>query len=305
MSTLGTLFSMTMAAQTLRAAVPYVLASQGGVWSERSGVVNVALEGTMLVGGLMSVATALATGSVAAGIGAAALSGALVGLLHVCAVELGRVDGIVSGLAINLAAAGGTRVLLRAWYGSSSNSPSLAGGGSASTGLLLLGKALVDPMTIVMVFAVLATPFVLQRTRLGLRVRGCGESPEVLRAAGVSVFRTRAIAVAIGCALAALGGAALALEQRQFQSGMSGGRGFIALAAVVLAGWRPGRATLACAAFAVLDAVQVVLQGQARAFEGLLQALPYLATLVALVVLVRRRTSGGAPAALGRAERTS
>jgi ABC-type uncharacterized transport system permease subunit len=88
MSTLGTLFSLTMLAQTLRASVPYVLAAQGGVWSERSGVVNVALEGTMLVGGLVSVAVALTTGSIAAGIGAAALVGALVGIVHVCAVEL-------------------------------------------------------------------------------------------------------------------------------------------------------------------------------------------------------------------------
>lgn len=305
MSTLTTLFSLTMLAQAVRASVPYVLAAQGGVWSERSGVVNVALEGTMLAGGLASVAVALATGSIAAGIVAAGVVGALVGLVHVCAVELGRVDAIISGLAINLAAAGGTRVLLRAWYGSSSNSPAIPGGDSASTGLLLLGRALVDPLTLVMLAVVLATPLVLMRTRLGLRVRGCGESPEVLRAAGVSVLRTRAIAVSLGCALAALGGAALALEQRQFQSGMSGGRGFIALAAVVLAGWRPGRATLACAAFAALDALQVVLQGQARAFEGLLQALPYLATLFALVVLVRRRGTGGPPAALGRAERTS
>lgn len=302
MNALGTLFSAAMVAATVRAAVPYVLAAEGGVLAERSGIVTIALEGMMLGGAFTSVAAALASGSIAVGLVAAALVGAAIGLLHVTIVERLRVDGIVSGLAINLAAAGGTRVLLRAFYGSSSNSPALPTGGAHVDGVRWVLQSLVAPTTLLALAAAFGLGWVLRRTRFGLRVRAAGESGKVLAAAGVSVFRTRALATTLGGALAALGGAALALEQRQFQSGMTGGRGFIALAAVVLATWRPVPALVACAGFAVLDALQVVLQGQARSFEVVFQSLPYLATLVALAVLARRSRGATAPRALGAGE---
>ncbi len=297
MSVLASVLSLTMVAQTARTAVPYVLASQGGVWSERSGVVNVALEGMMLSGALAGVAVAHAHGAVF-GVLAALAVGAALGALHATVTELGRIDAIVSGVAINVVALGGTRVVLRALYQSSSNSPSIVGFGEHGRGMV--ARVALDPMFAATVVAVIATMVVLRATRFGLRVRACGEGPLAARAAGVAVVRTRVLAVAVGGALAGLAGAALAYDEHQFQSGMSGGRGFMALAAVVLSGWRPGRAALVCVVFAALDALQVVLQGHARALQDLVQMLPFVAALVALAFLSRAgRRAGGPPAGLG------
>jgi ABC-type uncharacterized transport system permease subunit len=293
-SLLGSIVSVTMLAQTARTAVPYVLASQGGVWSERSGVVNVALEGMMLSGGLASIAVAHTHGPVL-GVVAGLVVGAGLGAMHALVTERGRIDAIVSGVAINVMALGGTRVVMRALYQSSSNSPSIVGFGTNSGGMV--ERVLVDPMFLGTLVVVALTAAVLQGTRFGLHVRACGEGPLAARAAGIEVVRTRVLAVAIGGALAGLGGAALAYDQHQFQSGMSGGRGFIALAAVVLSGWRSGRAAALCLVFAALDALQVVLQGHARAMQDLVQMLPFVAALVALGFMARSRRR--APAGLG------
>ncbi|HEY1695862.1 MAG TPA: ABC transporter permease [Polyangiaceae bacterium] len=310
MSFLGAALSATMIAQTLRMAVPYACAGLGGVWSERSGVVNIALEGILLAGGLGGVAAHVATGSAWAGVLAGAAVGAAIGALHALVVVRGRVDAIVSGIAINLAALGGTRVALRALYDSSSNSPPVAGFRSTlfegASGVALLARTLLDPLTIATVVLLVATTWALARTRLGLRVRACGEDPVAAASVGVDVARVRLVAVCIGCAVCGIGGVALAYDQHQFQSGMSGGRGFIALAAVILAGWRPARAVLACLAFASLDALQILVQDQAHGASAYVaQMLPYLATLAALFAIARRRgqgiIQGRPPAALGKA----
>jgi simple sugar transport system permease protein len=310
MSLLAALFSMTMLAQTVRMAVPYVCAGLGGVWSERSGVVNIALEGILLASGLGGVVAHVATGSPWAGVLAGAAVGAGIGLTHALIVVRGRVDAIVSGIAINLAAAGGTRFVLRSLYDSSSNSPPVDGFRSAllggAGGGALLVRTLVDPLTIATVLLVAASGWTLYRTRLGLRLRASGEDPVAAASVGVDVPRVRLVAVSLGGAVCGLGGVALAYDQHQFQSGMSGGRGFIALAAVILSGWRPGRAAAACVAFAALDAAQILVQDQARAASGYVaQMLPYIATLVALWAIARRRGAGAIagrpPAGLGRA----
>ncbi|HEY2511574.1 MAG TPA: ABC transporter permease, partial [Polyangiaceae bacterium] len=248
--------AVTFVAQTLRMAVPYACAALGGVWSERSGVINIALEGMLLAGGLAAVVAMHATGSAAAGVVAACAVAALMGLVHAVSFAFGEVDAIVSGIALNLVAAGGTRFLLRALYDSSSNSPAVEGfrlpaleGGAGGR---LLARTLADPTLLAAVVLVAMTAWVLRRTRFGLRVRACGESPEAARGAGVDVRRMRLFAVTVGGAICGLGGAALAFDQHQFQSGMSGGRGFIALAAVIVSGWRPVAAAGACLAFAAL-----------------------------------------------------
>jgi len=294
-SVFGSILSVTMLAQTLRTSVPYVLASQGGVWSERSGVVNVALEGMMLGGGLAGVAVAHAGGGTALGAIAAMIVGAALGALHALVTERGKIDAIVSGIAINIIALGGTRVVMNALYQSSSNSPTIDG--FTPHGSSILVRVLLDPMSIAALACVAFTIVVLRSTRFGLRVRACGEGPLAARSAGLAVVRTRVFAVAIGGALAGLGGAALAFDERQFQSGMTGGRGFVALAAVVLSGWRPGRAAAVCLAFATLDALQGVLQGHARALQDLVQMLPFVAALLALGLV--RRGRSGPPAGLG------
>jgi simple sugar transport system permease protein len=306
-SLLTAIASATMLAQTLRMAVPYACAGLGGVWSERSGVVNIALEGMLLASGLGGVIAQHATGSAWLGIAAGALTGAAFGLAHAALCVRGRIDAIVSGIALNLVAAGGTRFALRALYDSSANSPPIEGfrvGFEGASGGALLARTLVDPTTILAIALAIFTAWTLDRTRFGLRVRACGEDPHAAASVGVPVARVRFLAVTIGGAICGIGGVALAFDQHQFQSGMSGGRGFIALAAVILSGWRPVRAALACVGFAALDALQIVLQDQTRAPQYLVQMLPYLATMFALVAIAKRRgaAKGRPPAGLGKHE---
>ena len=179
--------AITWTAQTLRMAIPYVCAGLGGVWSERSGVVNIALEGVLLAAGLGAVIAHLAIGSAFAGVVAGCLVGAALGALHTAIVVQGRVDAIVSGLAINMLAAGGTRFALRSLYASSSNSPAIAGFPPlvrGATGGALLARTLFDPMTLLTCALVAGSAWALARTRFGLRVRASGEIPRRPRAPG-------------------------------------------------------------------------------------------------------------------------
>jgi general nucleoside transport system permease protein len=301
----------TLLAQTLRMMVPYGCAALGGVWSERSGVVNIALEGILLFSGFATVAVQVATGSALLGLAGGVAMGAALGAVHATAVAW-QVDAIVSGIAINLTAAGATRFLLRALYGSSSNSPGVAGFSSLATGAgsgALLLRTLAEPLFVLATLCTIASSYVLYRTRLGIHVRACGENPHAAASVGIDATRLRLLAVSLGGAITGVGGAALAYDQHQFQSGMSGGRGFIALAAVIVSGWRPGRAALACSVFAALDALQILLQGETRVPHDLLSAVPYAATLLALVAMGaphRAREAGRTilgqrpPAALGK-----
>jgi simple sugar transport system permease protein len=299
MSILTVVLSGTMVAQTLRMTVPYACASLGGVASERSGVVNIALEGILLSSALASVAAQGASGSALTGVLAGVGTGALVGLVHATLVVRGRVDAIVSGLAINLVAAGGTRFLLRALYGSSSNSPSVHGV-RAFEDLAPLARALLDPFLLLTLATTASLAWALDRTRFGLRLRASGEDPSAAQAVGVDVTRTRTVAVTLGGAICGLGGTALAFELHQFQAGMTGGRGFIALAAVIVAGWRPWRAVAACLAFATLDALQITLQNQTRVPAQLFAVMPFVATLMALVVVGQRTSGARPPAGIGK-----
>lgn len=294
---LSIIISGTMLAETVRMTIPYACASLGGVIGERSGVVNIGLEGILLASALAAVAGQHASGSAAVGLLAGVVAGALVGLVHALLVVRGRVDAIVSGLAINLVAAGGTRVVLRALYDSSSNSPAVAG--VRASGGLFLSTAL-DPFVLATLAVVALFAWSLRRTRFGLRLRACGEDPAAAKAVGIDVDGVRTAATAIGGAVCGLGGAALAFELHQFQAGMTGGRGFIALAAVIVSGWRPGRALLACFVFAALDALQIVLQNQTRVPSQVFGILPFVATLIALVAVSRAGTSARAPAGIGK-----
>ncbi|WP_394828695.1 ABC transporter permease [Pendulispora albinea] len=307
MTLLLAVFSLSMLGQTLRTTVPYVCAALGGLWSERSGVVNIALEGLLLVSGMASVMVHHATGSAWAGVLAGAGAAALFALVHALLVVYGRIDAIVSGIALNLLAAGTTRFLLRALYDSSSNSPSVTGfripALDGASGILCLARTLIDPLTVLAVLAGALTWFYLYRTRFGLRVRAAGEDPDAAASVGVRVSRLRVVVVTLGGAICGLGGVALAYDQHQFQAGMSGGRGFIAVAVVVLSGWRPVHVVVACTAFAALEALQVVLQGRTHVPSDLVQMLPYVFTLGALFFVARRRSIGGrAPAGLGKME---
>jgi simple sugar transport system permease protein len=300
MSALEVIASGTMLAQTARMTIPYACAALGGVVSERSGVVNIALEGILLGSALCAVAVEDVTGSAAAGLAAGVLCGGAIGLVHAALVVWGRIDSIVSGIAINLAAAGGTRFALRALYGSSSSSPSVRGLGLFEHSGPIV-RTLLDPFLLLTLASAGILAWSLRRTRFGLRLRACGEDPSAAQAVGVNVPLTRTLAVTIGGAVCGLGGTALAFDLHQFQAGMTGGRGFIALAAVIVAGWRPWQAVGACLAFAALDALQIVLQNQTRVPSQLFAVLPFVATLVALALVSHRARAGARPpAGLGR-----
>jgi simple sugar transport system permease protein len=297
----SSLLSLTTLAETLRIAAPYACAAAGGVWAERSGVIQIGLEGVLLTSAFTSVAIAHATGSAAAGLLGGIVTGVVVSLLHSVLVLRARIDAVISGIALNLLAGAGTRLCLHGLYDSSSNSPSIEGfrfGPSGASGIDLLARVLLDPVTVLAALAIAATPWVLGRTRFGLRVRAAGENPVAAAAAGIDVSRVRTLALAISGGICALGGVHLAFDQHRFESGMSNGRGFIALAAVVVSGWRAGRAAAACLAFGALEALQILLQNATNrgAVEGLIQLLPYVATLVVLAFAAGRP----APKGLGK-----
>jgi simple sugar transport system permease protein len=298
----STLFSLTMLAETLRIATPYACAAIGGIWAERSGVIQIGLEGVLLTSAFASVAVAATTGSATLGLAVGVAAGAAISLLHGLLVERARVHAVISGIALNLLAYAGTRLALRGLFDSASNSPAIEGfrlGPTGSSGAALLGRFFLDPVTLAAIACALATPWILGRTRFGLRVRASGENPVAASSVGIAVGRVRLLALAVSGAVCALGGVHLAFDQHRFESGMSNGRGFMALAAVVVSGWRAGRAVLACVVFGALEALQIVLQQQATHSAGaaLIQLLPYLATLVVLGFAAGR---SAAPEGLGK-----
>lgn len=292
--------ALTMVAETIRMTVPYACAAVAGVWSERSGVVNIALEGVLLSSAFGAAAATLASGMPSVGIAGGLAVGIGLSVVHAVLVAHYRIDAIVSGIALNLLATSGTKFLLRAWYDSASNSPAIAGfhwGPTGSTGLDLLLRVLLDPVTLLALVAIGLSPWLLHRTRFGLRVRAAGENPVAAASVGIRVEFVRIAALAVSGAIGALGGIHLAFDQHRFESGMSGGRGFIALAAVIVSGWRSWHAALACGVFAMLEALQILLQRQQHVPHELVQMLPYMATLVMLAAAsVRRR----GPAGLGQ-----
>ena len=299
---MSSIFSLTMVAETLRIAVPYACAAIGGVWAERSGVIQIGLEGILLTSAFTSVAIAATTGSAVLGLLGGVVSGALFSLLHAVIVERARVHAVVSGIALNLLAYAGTRLCLRGIFDSASNSPGIDGfrlGPTGASGAALLARVFCDPVTIVALLAAIATPWVLARTRFGLRTRAVGENPIAAASVGIDVPRVRYLAMLISGAVCALGGVHLAFDQHRFESGMSNGRGFMALAAVVVSGWRAGRAVLACVIFGALEALQIILQDATQRSAGaeLIQLLPYVATLLVLAFAAGR---AAAPRGLGR-----
>lgn len=287
---LSAVFSTVFLAQLVRIAVPYVLAAMGGTISERSGVINIALEGKLLVGAFCCAVGAIESGSVAVGALCGVMGGMLVAALYALAVLRFHADQIVSGVAINLLALGLTRYLLKLFYGSTANSPPAPGfEGSVWTNVLLY----------VVVALVIGFQVAFSRTRFGLRLRAVGEHPEAAETLGLSVMGIRWTAVLAAGAIAGLGGAWLALDNNSFVANMSGGRGYIALAAVIMGSWRPKFVALACLVFAGAEALQVVMQvADVGVPRELVQSIPYLLTIVAMAGLIGRSR---APAALGKA----
>ena len=283
--------ALLFAAAALRISVPYALAAMGAAISERGGVICIALEGLMLVGALGYTLGAYASGSPWIGVGAAVLAGLALAWLHAEATVRFRAEQITTGLGLNLLAAGLTRLVLVRVFHSSSNSPRVPGLPHASLpGLAAipgLGELLGSPLVLLTLLLVPLLQGLLFRSVFGLRLRAMGERPEAAAALGLSVVRVRMLGVLACGVLAALGGAYLASEQHSFTDGMTGGRGYIALAAMIVGKWSPAGAAAACVLFGAAESLQIVLQGSAFPSEPL-QALPYVVTMLVLAGFIGR-----------------
>jgi simple sugar transport system permease protein len=301
----------------LALAVPIAMAGLGGLWSERAGVVNIGLEGMMILGTWGAGWAGYQWGPWA-GLVAAVIFGAVGGLLHAIATVIFTVDHIVSGVAINILALGATQYLSKALFdgkegGSTKQSPPVSDMGSfsipgISSPLASLEKhhwflvsdvagilrGLLTNLSWITVIAILLFPltyWVLWRTAFGLRLRSCGESPVAAESLGINVYRTKIIAVVVSGGLSGVGGAALALAASNFyQEGQTGGRGYIGLAAMIFGNWRTGMLAAGSGLFGFSDALQLRGGGSVHA---LLLLVAIVVILVGLWQLYRRRVVQG------------
>jgi ABC-type uncharacterized transport system permease subunit len=290
------MIALVFFAQTLRIAIPYLFAAQGGVISERSGLIALGLEGYMLGGAFCGALASYYSGSPWIGLLGAAGGGVVLALLYAVTAIRFRADQVVVGIAINLLVIGLTRFFLRLAFHSSANSPRVPGFGAEQSGTGFMSLA-VNPLIWLGLLTVAFVAWLLYRTPFGLRVRAVGEHPAAAVSVGIPVGRVRYMSAAISGALAGLGGAYLALDQHAFSAEMTAGRGFIALAAVIFGRWDPLRAALACLLFAAAETLQIQLQGSQAIPSQFVEMIPYALTIIALAGVVGRAV---APAALGK-----
>lgn len=308
----------SMIGSTLRVATPLILCALAGLLSERSGVVDIGLEGKMLAAAFAAAATGVATGSLTLALLAAmGVAVALSGLHGVACVTYGG-NQVVSGVAINIMAAGLTAVLGAAWFRQGGQTPAVPDDlrlGTLMPGLVQAAGdwPLVGPVVVrgllshnIMVYLALALVpavwWLLWRSRFGLRLRAVGENPAMVEAAGVSVRRMRFSALGLNGMLCGLAGAYLVLAQSAaFVPHMTAGRGFMALAALIFGKWHPVGALWACLLFGFLDAAAIRMQGVVLPVIGevpvqVVQAMPYVLTVILLAGFIGKAV---APKALG------
>lgn len=307
------LFTLSLIFSTIRMATPLVLAALGGLYSERSGVINIALEGLLLAGAFTAAAVTYYAHSPWVGLGAAILAGALVAWIHAVACIRFKADQVVTGTGINILFIGLPAVLSGALFLSSGSTPQIP----KENLLPELSKFVpgfigqwrifsdVSVISLLALVVVLVTAYVLYRTPFGLRLRAVGENPEAADAAGVAVNRMRYIGVILSGALAGIGGAYLSIGQSSlFTRNMAAGRGFIALAALIFGKWRPVQTMFACLLFGFADALTTQMQGVAKLPSGedipvqFILMLPYVVTIVVLAGFIGQSR---APKALGTA----
>ena len=303
---------------TVRVAAPLILAAMAGLFSERSGVIDIGLEGKMLAGAFAAAATAAVTGSPWMGLIVAVLVSCGLALLHGFACITHRGNQVVSGVAINVMVAGLTVVLGIAWFDQGGQTPPLAQTArfapielpfaDLARGIPVIGHLYSELLSghnvlvYVALAAVPATWWIVYRTRFGLRLRAVGETPAAVDTAGVSVDWLRYRAVLIAGALCGVAGAYLSTAQSaSFVRDMTAGKGYIALAALIFGKWKPVPALLACLLFGFLDAGATRLQGVelpgiGQAPVALIQALPYALTVILLAGFIGKAV---APKAIG------
>jgi ABC-type uncharacterized transport system permease subunit len=298
MVTLFDIVNVGLFAATLRMASPLIFASLGGIFSERAGIINIALEGMMLTGAFSGVFVTYVVGNPWVGVLVAILAGGLLGLIHGILTIKFAGDQIVSGTGINIFALGFTAYMSQIVWGSRGASQSVQGLGTVSIPFIsdipfvgdVVGKQ--TPLVYIALIAVIASYFILFKTPSGLRLRAVGEHPGAADTTGIRVYRTKYLCVIVSGMLAGLGGVFLSLGQLSlFVNGMTGGRGFIALAAMILGGWSPFGALGASLFFGFADALQIRLQSVGALPSQIVLTLPYILTIIVLAVFARRRSA--------------
>jgi ABC-type uncharacterized transport system permease subunit len=305
------ILTISLLFSTVRLATPLVWAAIGGLYSERSGVINVALEGLMLAGAFTAAAVTFYAQSPWVGLGAAMLAGALVAYLLALLCIRFKANEVVTGTGINILFLGLPAVLSGALFLSSGSTPQIPREQLLPTLYQLVPGVVpewriltqVSVISLLGLIIVIATAYVLYRTPIGLRLRSVGENPEAADAAGVDVNRLRYLFVTLSGALAGIGGAYLSIGQSSlFTRNMAAGRGFIALAALIFGKWRPVQTMLACLLFGFADAMTIQMQGVAKLPSGedipvqFVQMIPYVVTMVVLAGFIGHSR---APSALG------
>ena len=290
---------------TLRVATPLILCAMAGIFSERAGIIDISLEGKMLMGAFCAASVAAVTGSPVLGLGSAMVICVLLSLLHGFACITHKGNQVISGLAINILASGLTVTLGIAFFARGGQTPLLSGdqrfGGinlpfaeTLGAHIPILGtiyKEILSGHNILVWLAllmVIATSYILFKTSFGLRLRAVGEKPEAIDSAGLSVSSMRFQAILIAGLLTGIAGAYLSTAHGAgFVREMTAGKGYIALAAMIFGKWRPGPALGACLMFGFLDALAARLQGVSLPYIGevstdLILALPYVMTVILL-----------------------
>lgn len=306
-------------ASTLRLATPLIFCALAGLLSERAGVIDIGLEGKMLFAAFVAGASGAAFGSTTVALLLAMGTAVALSWLHGFACVSHRGDQVVSGVALNIIAAGMTVVLGLAWFHQGGQTPPVSaevrlhalwpGAAAAWQGMPLVGPLIGAGLLghNILVYLALALVagvwWLVYRTRFGLRLRAVGENAHMVDAAGVSVLRLRYAALTLNGILCGLAGSYLVLAQgAAFVPHMTAGRGFMALAAMIFGNWRPVRALWACLLFGFLDASAILLQGVSLPGIGevpvqAIQALPYLLTVVLLAGFIGK---AAVPKALGQ-----
>ena len=304
------IFTVALVFSTIRLATPLVWAAIGGLYSERSGVINVALEGLMLAGAFTAAAVTFYAGNPWIGLGAAMLAAGLVASLMAVACIRFKANEVVTGTGVNIMFLGLPAMLSGALFLSSGATPQLPKE-QLMPALAQLVPGLpqwriltdVSVISVLALVAVVVTRYVLYRTPFGLRLRSVGENPEAADAAGVPVNRIRYACVVLSGVLAGIGGAYISIGQSSlFTRNMTAGRGFIALAALIFGKWRPVQTMLACLLFGFTDALTIQMQGVAKLPSGedipvqFVQMMPYIVTIIVLAGFIGQSR---APSALG------
>jgi len=294
---MGEIFSIALFFSTIRFATPLIFAALGGMFSERSGVINIALEGLMLAGAFTAAVITYETSNPFLGFFCGMLAGAVLAFIYAVSVIKFEADQVVAGFGINILMLGLPALLSSAIYDSAGSTQQIAKE-------YLLPSFFDINIASLLAFALVPLCwYVFYKTPFGLRLRAVGENPAAADAAGVSVIKLRYFAVILSGILAAAGGAYLSIGQSSlFTRGMSAGRGFIALAALILAKWKPVPVLFACLFFGFTEALSIQIQGVIKLPSGedipvqFIQILPYVLTIIVLAGFIGLSR---APKALG------